>query len=219
VPLCYVQKWLFYEKFLQTALQVAIESKTKLLFLKTTNYVCQQKYEDPYATTVAAYDRERQIVLNRIESIANVVDSNKSVQLFKQIGNWLRTNSTTESPNLSDPPANTTYLNQSQFGICMDGIQKKMLQATDIVLSEADAARYCYEATFDLTGSQNLNRRVKKFLAENRPLLQNSGLTVALYNDHALQSCEYTDPGDGRHFHTINLVRLRLLANMINAMY
>ncbi len=33
-----------------------------------------------------------------------------------------------------------------------------------------------------------------------------------------IQSCNYTEVGDGRHYHPLNLVRIRLLANMIDCL-
>ena len=88
-------------------------------------------------------------------------------------------------------------------------------------ISRVEIQQYCREATFDEFGAQQLNRRLQSFVEERQ---QSSWKTIqtptlALFNDHDLQSCEYTKAEDGRHYHPLNLIRMRVLAHMIQALY
>ena len=89
-------------------------------------------------------------------------------------------------------------------------------------LSAANASYYCTNGINDNTGANNLNRRlhvrVRTLVTQSR---NRTGVglggppVLALFNDSAIQSCPYTDVADGRHYHPLNLLRVRMLANLV----
>jgi len=74
---------------------------------------------------------------------------------------------------------------------------------------------YCKNGIFNDVGSQHLNRRLFKFVDARK---NSTSIKLAVFNDHDVQSCVYTPKGDGRHYHMLNLVRIRILANLLNCM-
>ena len=88
-------------------------------------------------------------------------------------------------------------------------------------LTPAAAENYCTNGVFDNSGSGYLNDRLLKHIfATNTNAARDrngSGAHVVLFNDSAVQSCEYTEVGDGRHYHPLNTVRVRMLGNLITA--
>ena len=46
-----------------------------------------------------------------------------------------------------------------------------------------------------------------------RPILPSK---LAVFNDQVIQSCRYTN--DGRHYHPLNLVRIRILGNLLGCL-
>ena len=87
------------------------------------------------------------------------------------------------------------------------------------LLSRNDIKRYCQEGTFDEKGVQFLNDRLFHFVGKMAPANATSNLTISIFNDHDVMSCTYTKDTDGRHYHPLNLMRIRLLANMVQALY
>ena len=83
-------------------------------------------------------------------------------------------------------------------------------------VGDADVRSYCYNATFNERGSTHLNQRMDVFVKENRVRIkENLGIEIGLYNDHDIESCAYTNTSDGRHYHSLNLVRIRLLGHLL----
>ena len=88
------------------------------------------------------------------------------------------------------------------------------------------AHAYCRHGVFDNTGASFLNKRLEKMFADRTSSGAGAGADhayafkkgaakVVLFNDTAIQACRYTDVSDGRHYHPLNTVRIRLLANLI----
>ena len=89
------------------------------------------------------------------------------------------------------------------------------------VLDE-DIRSYCRDGVINDNGSQKLNERLYGFVNEvNHKRKQEGGpspLTIAVFNDHDIQSCGTTRKSDGRHHPALNLARIRLLGNYIGCM-
>ena len=69
------------------------------------------------------------------------------------------------------------------------------------------AQRVMRSVTVSGVRSSFLNRRLVEFLREKSYVFPRE----AFQHDSGLQSCPYTDISDGRHYHPLNLVRIRLL--------
>ena len=83
-------------------------------------------------------------------------------------------------------------------------------------VGDADVRSYCYNATFNERGSTHLNQRMDVFVKENRGRIKdNLGIEIGLYNDHDIENCVYTNTSNGRHYHSLNLVRIRLLGHLL----
>lgn len=97
---------------------------------------------------------------------------------------------------------------------------RQKIQNTDLGKSipEADVSNFCRYGTFNEVGSSHLNARLESFVRRRQSQLvgQKTLLKLDVFNDHDVQSCNYTREGDGRHYHPLNLLRLRLLANQLS---
>ena len=71
------------------------------------------------------------------------------------------------------------------------------------------------------SSSQALNQRLNDFVAklDHNALSKEHNMTVAIYNDHDMESCAYTPADDGIHFKSLQLPRIRLLAHTINCLW
>lgn len=82
--------------------------------------------------------------------------------------------------------------------------------------SMADVRKYCEFGTMNNIGSIHLNRRLFKYVKKRiKSKLRKSSLRVEIFDDNRIQHCNYTKDKDGRHFHPLNMMRLRLLGNYI----
>lgn len=88
-------------------------------------------------------------------------------------------------------------------------------------ISNDDIKSYCENAVISDHGAEALNKRLYQFVGNTNVRLQlrNSPLKIAVFNDHDIESCEYTMKGDGRHYHKLNLARVRLLGNYLDCLY
>ena len=228
VTLDVVRLWLNYEDmFLERFYQVAVnnnnshEDATRLLLFKTTNYICEAMYRGQYAETIARYKHERQYVLQQQQHPSDYTHTT--------------TNATSAATAIID--ATKTPM----FYRCIDQLNRQVqiqyaegIPPADLTLE--NITRFCLEGTFDETGVQHLNQRIRKFVEskqQEQEKLQQQELeeeeqfkaastpttTVAIFNDHDVFSCPYSKAEDGRHYHPLNLMRIRLLANMIQALY
>ena len=229
VPLCYVMWWLHYEDWLEQAWQIAQESSllsvsssvssvsslaaaagsttdTKLVMLyKTNNYICETKFVGIYQKTLLQFEKDRRTLQQELDS------NNNSQQLLY------------DGFHFHDTP---------MFNACVDQLDR--LVQTNGTLEERESLtrrvlyRYCSEGTFDERGVQFLNDRMIQFVRTKQQQQQqqqqqnknnnNTKIAVAIFNDHDLQSCPYTDITDGRHYKPLILSRIRVLANMIQAL-
>jgi len=97
----------------------------------------------------------------------------------------------------------------------------KKLNRSKIELSAEQISRYCHHGTFNEYGATYLNKRMFRFVTE---LLSTKGqendqqlpFKVGIFDDHDVESCEYTNKGDGRHYKILNLPRIRLLGNILS---
>jgi len=88
-------------------------------------------------------------------------------------------------------------------------------EGTSLTIGTNAIRDYCKNGIFNDVGSQHLNRRLFKFVDARK---NSTSIKLAVFNDHDVQSCVYTPKGDGRHYHMLNLVRIRILANLLNCM-
>lgn len=98
---------------------------------------------------------------------------------------------------------------------CHESVNKSFSHSGVVLTDTGSVDSYCQNGTFNEIGSAHLNRRMEKHVREWQAP-EGSNLTMRLLNEHDLQSCSYTN--DGRHYHTLNLVRIRLLGNIINCL-
>ena len=166
VPLCYVQWWLDYEKWLEQVVKVADSIGTKLLLFKTTNFICTDKFWGDYAVSAPNYE---------------IQDRDTLEACYKYIH------------NLPLPD--------------------------DYFLSKDSVERYCERGALEEHSVKDLNHRLLEFVDKYNKQSHQSNMTVAIYNDHDVESCEFTDDEDGRHYHPLNLMRIRLLAHVIQCLY
>ena len=103
---------------------------------------------------------------------------------------------------------------------CFERIKEALTSGdvqTNDVFSDDDIHNYCKHGVLNAHGSDELNRRlfafVENYHREQSTLSQQ--LKVIIYNDRDMQDCGYTRPGDGRHYHALNLARIRLLGHYI----
>ena len=189
VPLCYVEAWLTYEDWLQSIVDMARASESVKLLLFKTT---NYVCEDLFWGDYA-------------DGAALYKEGSKNVDTARQTCRHLI----------------QALVRDNTAG---NGLRIDMLGAENIT-------RYCSKAVLDEYGVKDLNHRLLEFVQKRQPkgTLQQvtttnrtnikDAMTIAIFNDHDLQSCAYSEPNDGRHYHPLNLMRIRLLANMIQCLY
>ena len=66
-----------------------------------------------------------------------------------------------------------------------------------------------------------LSDRGRRAFADIVQRYRQSGKCVTqfgIFDDHAIENCNYTGRADGRHYKELNLVRVRYLANLLQAL-
>jgi len=86
------------------------------------------------------------------------------------------------------------------------------------VANKQDLDNYCQHGAFNNTGSLHMNARLKKCAEGWQQQNENALIYLGIFNDYDVQSCSYTEVKDGRHYHPLNLVRIRLLANTLQCL-
>jgi hypothetical protein len=86
-----------------------------------------------------------------------------------------------------------------------------VIKAAQFNFTKEEAARYCEFGTMDEAGSDYLNERLRTYVKELEK--QKPSFYVGIFNDHDVESCDYTS--EGRHYKSLNLLRIRLLANLL----
>jgi hypothetical protein len=66
-----------------------------------------------------------------------------------------------------------------------------------------------------VVGSQYLNQRIHTFVNKYNAQYDGHGPIIQIFNDHDVESRDYTANMDGRHYHYLNMLRIRLLMNQI----
>ena len=80
-------------------------------------------------------------------------------------------------------------------------------------LTREQVSSYCSHGTMNEIGAAYLNERLYSYINYHSVAWESAGIRIGTFNDHDMESCNYTK--DGRHYHMLNLVRLRLLANQL----
>ena len=86
-------------------------------------------------------------------------------------------------------------------------------------LNDTQLKRYCDEAAFVEASAQRLNHRLATFVVSAQQNPRYANMTIAIYKDHDLESCDYTQWNDGVHYQLLAFPRLRLLAHMIHCLW
>ena len=84
---------------------------------------------------------------------------------------------------------------------------------TSNVLTDENIRNYCANGTFTPHGSAHLNQRLYDFVRSRK---NTTSLVLHVFDDNTIKSCDYTKRGDARHYHPLNLIRIRLLALSIS---
>lgn len=85
----------------------------------------------------------------------------------------------------------------------------------------SDVQDYCRKGTINNHGSLHLNQRLRVFVEQKKNRAtkdSNNGLIVDIFDDNSIQGCAYCDKYDGLHFHTLNPIRTRILANQLSCL-
>jgi len=105
--------------------------------------------------------------------------------------------------------------------------EAKGKQENVTILSKSQRDEICRFGAFNDKGSSLLNNRMSKWVRQMRykmanqtALSRHQGISVnsrlQYFNDHDIESCEFTRDGDGRHYEKQVFVRLHLLAIMLD---
>jgi hypothetical protein len=81
-------------------------------------------------------------------------------------------------------------------------------------VGEEDIENYCFNGTFNDAGASHLNERLRKFVEKNQDM--STELFMGIYNDRDVETCPYTK--DVIHYHPLNMLRIRLLANHLQCL-
>ena len=87
-----------------------------------------------------------------------------------------------------------------------------------LVESDGDLRSYCANGTFNERGVSRLNDRMRRFVEERGGGNGDSGMRIVVFNDHDVLTMNYTERADGRHYHPLNLMRIRLLGNYLRCL-
>jgi hypothetical protein len=104
--------------------------------------------------------------------------------------------------------------NTNALDKCQQAIAKAASKDRTTVLAEKDIQTYCRHGTFNEVGSDYLNQRLRQFVQQQQQKPSNK-VSISIFNDHDVESCPYTGTSDGRHYHPLNLLRIRMLGNML----
>jgi hypothetical protein len=107
---------------------------------------------------------------------------------------------------------NTNALDKCQQA--MANVRVASNNKTPAVVAERDIQTFCRHGTLNEAGSDYLNQRLRQFVQQQQQK-PNNKVSMSIFNDHDVQSCPYTGRSDGRHYHPLNLLRIRMLANML----
>ena len=89
-------------------------------------------------------------------------------------------------------------------------------------LTNAELDQYYQNSILLESSSVALNQRLEAFVAslyQNNRSTQEDDMTIAIYNDHDMESCAYTPGDDGLHYKSLQMPRIQLLALMIQCLW
>ena len=227
--------WMYYERlWLQHVLDVVRDHvvvegrnsssdqhpnpKPTLLLFKPTNRICdEEKFVGVYAEISQLYrDAVDNNDGNQQGIHSDIIRQCQTLVHNTLSGSRMKSNSTTTSQARN---------NRLDFDIGGGG--------DNVFVDDAMMLDYCYNGTLTKRGSQHLNQRFYKWFIQQTSSMKNldhagaayggaarkelpSNLRIGIFDDTGIESCHYTSIRDGRHFKELILVRLRLLANIIN---
>ncbi|KAL3933514.1 MAG: hypothetical protein SGBAC_010367 [Bacillariaceae sp.] len=180
--------WIQYESLLDSLLQVGLDSgASAALIAKSTNKICSEKLPTDMKRYTKSYHHKTQ---NAQKECRNSIE--------------------TQGKDLQDAGGpNITVLSDSQI------------------------EEICELGTFDENGSFFLNARMSKWVNQmqtekTKELARDDDdggcstktsctrSRLQYFNDHDIESCEFTEERDGRHYPKLSLVRLHLLAILLD---
>lgn len=143
----------------------------------------------------------------------NFVCSSKFTGAFAQASaDFSSTNHRTRARTLD--LCKTALLADYGYSAGIKGMLKELSSAAPSMAED-----YCLNGVFDNSGSIHLNSRLREHIPAAKIVSSGSGggnfALVTVFNDNAVQSCRYTNTEDGRHYHPLNTVRVRMLGNLI----
>jgi len=189
--LCLVERWVHYEQWWDALVSLAEQVGTRLVLIKTTNRICEQHFTGDYKDSIDTIAKDREILQQQSRMVGDITAQNSN-----------------RTATFSDCIRHLTELVQRE------GPEVGILSGEDVV-------QYCTKGTFDDWGVQYLNQRIVDYIHtrnKKAPLgPKNQTTLVELFDDHSLENCQYTT--DGWHYHPLNLMRLRVMANMVQALY
>lgn len=184
--------WVHYESLLEKLLQLGLDSGASALIAKSTNKICNERLPTDMKKFAKSYHRK-----------------------------------------------------EASLKACLDFVElqeKEERQGTPDedfeVLSQSQREEICNLGILDESGSSYLNERMSKWAQEQqmekpKELVLNNDdkrdsesttdirhirTRLQYFNDHDVESCEFTDDQDGRHYPRLSLVRLHLLAILLDCM-
>jgi len=111
----------------------------------------------------------------------------------------------------------TLYTDNDTIKNCQRNVENILKESDNI--TQDQILEFCLYGTFDDFGSEYLNKRLYHYvitLLSSSSKYKNLPFQVGIFNDRAIESCSYTDMGDGRHYKWLILARLRLLSNILS---
>lgn len=166
-----ILRWIFYEEWLQEAIDEAIDIGVEIILFKTTNLICADKWQGKLARAHKKYTSTDTLVLNQT--------LRECERLVKALISVTNLNVTRRYPSVT----------------------------------KEQVSLYCRYGTFSDKGANYLNYRLYRFIQK---LPSNLSIKFGIFDDRGIESCEYTQETDGRHYRGLILARLRLLGNILS---
>lgn len=108
---------------------------------------------------------------------------------------------------------------EKSFDLCQEMLQEWMHDGQlGNHITDMDTEHYCDNGLMRDQSANMLNLRMAAVVKKAQRRTDLGGLKIALYNDHDMQTCQYTGRGDGRHYHVLQWPRIRLLAHMVQCL-
>jgi hypothetical protein len=184
--------WIHYDLYIKNIIKLLSKRKPKIILMKTTNRICEDKFNMSWLELSKKYNS------NNNETINYCVDH--------------VTNKLKEEEEKRSKTSTSTTNNNNNNNITKTKTKTK----TTAIITTNQIKKLCQYGTMTSKGSNYLNERMKNIINDiknNDNEFISSNITLGIYNDHDVQSCELTD--DGRHYYKTVLSRINLLANTL----